>query len=86
MVSARDTTLCIQVVEGPNLYDDGLKMGSKHLFEHPKWFKITFGKTRFCPSFDPFLVPKGCNFKAFWEFPWAKTCHYGLKNGLKTLV
>ena len=37
----------MQVVEGPNLYDDGLKMGSKHLFEHPKWFRITFGKTRF---------------------------------------
>ena len=30
---------------------------------------ITFGKTRFGPIFDPFLVPKWPIFKAFWEFP-----------------
>ena len=47
----------------------------------PKWSKIIFGKMRFCPIFDPFLVPKGPLFKAFWDFPWAKTRHHGLKVG-----
>ena len=25
----------------------GLKLGRKHLFEHPRWSKITFGKMQF---------------------------------------
>ena len=56
-------------------------MGSKHLFEHPKWLKITFGKKLFSPIFDPFLVPKRPVFKAFQDFPWAKTRHDGVKMG-----
>ena len=31
--------------------------------------------------FDPFFVPKRSIFKAFWDFPWGKTCHHGLKTG-----
>ena len=57
----------------------GLKMGPNHLFEHPEWSRITFGKTRFSPIFDPFLVPKRPIFKAFWDFPWPITHHHGLK-------
>ena len=34
-------------VEGAKLGQNGLKVGSKHLFEHPKWSGITFGKTHF---------------------------------------
>ena len=34
--------------------------------------------------FDPFLVPKRPLFKAFWDFPWAKTRHHGLKTGKNT--
>ena len=30
---------------GPELGCNGLKMGSFHLFRHPKWFGIIFGKT-----------------------------------------
>ena len=32
----------------------GLKMRQNHLFEHPEWSWITFGKTRFSPIFDLF--------------------------------
>ena len=60
-------------------------MGLKHLFEHPKWSRINFRKTRFGPIFDPFLVPKQPIFKAFWDFPWGKTRHHGLKMGSKHL-
>ena len=43
---------------------NGLKKGSFHLFVHPKWSRIIFGKTHF----DPFLVAKQPIFKAFWGF------------------
>ena len=36
---------------------NGLKMGSFHLFRHPKWSRIIFGKTDFGPILDPFFVP-----------------------------
>ena len=32
---------------------NGLKMGSFHLFRHPKWSRIIFGKTHFSPIFCP---------------------------------
>ena len=57
----------------------GLQMGQNHLFEHPKWSWITFGKKLFSPIFDPFLVPKRPVFKAFWDFPWPKMRHHKLK-------
>ena len=57
----------------------GLQMGPNHLFEHPEWSRISFGKTRFSPIFDPLLVPKRPIFKAFPDFPWPITHHYGLK-------
>ena len=57
----------------------GLKMSPNHLFEHPEWSWITFGKTRFSPIFDAYLGPKRPIFKAFWDFPWPKTRHHGLK-------
>ena len=46
-VRAKGTKRCIHVVKGAKIGQNGLKMGSKHLFEHPKWSAITFGKTRF---------------------------------------
>ena len=46
-VRAKGTTWCIHVAEGTKLDQNGLKMGSKHLFVHPQWSKSTFGKTRF---------------------------------------
>ena len=39
-----------------------LKMGSFHLFRHPKWSRIIFGKHIFDPFF---LVSKQPIFKAF---------------------
>ena len=38
---------------GAKMACNGLKMGSFHLFRHPKWSRIIFGKTHF---FDPFLT------------------------------
>ena len=64
---------------------NGLKMGSFHLFVHPKRSRITFGKHILDPFLDPFFVPKRPIFKAFWDFPWAKTGHHGLKTGQKLL-
>ena len=58
----------------------GLKMGRKHLFEHPEWSKSTFGS-----MFDPFLVPKRLLFKACWDFPRAKTRTHRYKMGKKHL-
>ena len=46
-VRAKGTTWCIYVAEGTKLDQNGLKMGSKHLFVHPEWSKITFGKMCF---------------------------------------
>ena len=40
------TKWCIHVVEGAKIGQNGLKTGQRHLFEHPKWSGITFGKTR----------------------------------------
>ena len=57
----------------------GLKKGSFHLFRHPKWSRIIFGKPHFWPIFDPFLVAKQPIFEAFWDFRRAKTGHHGLK-------
>ena len=34
-------------LEGPKWLANGLKMGSFHLFRHPKWLRIIFGKTHF---------------------------------------
>ena len=43
-------------------------------------------KRVFDPFFTHFLLPKRPLFKAFWDFPWAKTRPNGLKMGYKTLV
>ena len=39
----------------------------------------------FSPILDPFLVSKRPIFKAFWDFPWPKTRHHGLKMAQKHL-
>ena len=46
---------------------------------------VWYGTTKLYHSL-PFLVANRPIFKAFWDFPWAKTRHQGLKMGLKTLV
>ena len=42
-VRAKGTTWCIHVAERTKLDQNGLKMGSKHLFVYAQWSKITFG-------------------------------------------
>ena len=63
----------------------GLKKGSVHLFRHPKWSRIIFGKTQFSAIFDPFLThfwpQKKPIFKAFCEFGGAKMTCNGLQMG-----
>ena len=46
-------------LRGGKLAQYGLKMSSLHLFVHPKWSTITFGK----PIFDPFFGPKTAHFQ-----------------------
>ena len=43
-VRAKGTTWCIHVAEGTKLDQNGLKTGSIHLFVHPQWSRVTFGK------------------------------------------
>ena len=64
-------------LEGPKW----LAMGSFHLFVHPKWSRIMFGKRHFWPIFDLFLVPKQPIFKAFCDRGGAKMACNGLKMG-----
>ena len=45
-VRAKFKTWCIRV-EGATLGQSGLKMGSFHLFVHPKRSRVTFGKMCF---------------------------------------
>ena len=56
-----------------------LKKGSFHLFRHPKWYRIIFGKPHFGLIFYPFLVAKQPIFKVFWDSRRAKTGHRELK-------
>ena len=78
-VHARGTTWCIHVAEGTKLDQNGLKMGSIHLFVHPQWSNITFGKTCFGPIFHPFLLPKRPLFKEYWDFHGPKPVQMGSK-------
>ena len=64
-----------------NRGENGAKMTSFHLFVHPKWSNIIFGKKRFSPLFDPFAAPGAPNFKAFCHFRRAKSGHHWLKTG-----
>ena len=79
-------------LEGPKWLAMGSERGSFHLFLHPKWSRIIFGKTHFLPIFDLFLVPKLPIFKAFggfggpkWLAMGSKCAHFtclGTPNGL----
>ena len=57
----------------------GLKKGSFHFFVHPKWSRITFGKTHFSPIFDPFFIAKQPIFKAFCDLEGPKWLAMGSK-------
>ena len=52
--------------KGLNIVKTSSKKGSCHLFLHPQWSTITFGKMLFLPIFDPFLLPKRALFRVFW--------------------
>ena len=53
---------------------NGVKIGSFHLFRHPKWSQINLNKI-----FKPFLTHFLSQNKAFWDFRRAKTGHRELK-------
>ena len=57
---------------------NGLKRGSFHMFRHPKWSRIIFGKAHIGPIFDPFFFPNQ-HFKAFWDLRRAKLGHHEVK-------
>ena len=65
---------------------NGLKMGSFHLFVHPKWSRIISGKNTFSSIFDPLLVAKRPIFKAFGDFGGAKNRLQWAPSGLISLV
>ena len=59
---------------------NGLKKGSFHLFVHPKWSGIIFGKTHFLTHCWSQSI-----FKAFRDVRRAKTGHHELKARQKNL-
>ena len=73
----------------------GLLRRQKHFTTSSKWAKHTclsipngsrsILENAFLTHFSPNLVPKRPVFKAFWEFPWPKSRHQGLKTGQKHL-
>ena len=70
---------CAYVQRKAKLGQNGLKIGKIRLFLHPILSRINFGKMCFPRVFDPFLGDKRPLFKAFWDIPWPKTHHHGLK-------
>ena len=66
------------------------------MFEHPRWSRITFGKTHFRTIFDPLLVPKWPIFREFWDFhvpkhvttgsKWAKNTCLSIPSGPGSLL
>ena len=50
---------------------NGRKRGSFHLFMHPKWYRIIFGKTHFGSIFDSFLVKNSLS-RHFGVLEWPK--------------
>ena len=47
---------------------NGLKKRSFHLFVHPKWFRIIFGKINFDPFWTFFFCPKTAHFQGILGF------------------
>ena len=64
---------------------NGLKKGSFHLFRHPKWCRIIFGKTHFDPFLTHFSSQNNPFSRHFWDFWRAKTGHHELKARQKHL-
>ena len=75
----------------------GLKKGSFHLFRHPKWSTIIFGKTLLGPIFDPILVAQNNPFSRHfvtlegpkWLAMGSKGAHFtcsGTPNGLASFL
>ena len=80
---------------------NGLKMGSFHLFSHPNWSGIIFRTTCFSSVFDPLFPrakicttgalqtrhsPKMAHFQGILGFSVGQTRPPWAPNGLKTLV
>ena len=63
-----------------------LKVGSNHLFWHPKCSRITVANTRFRLVFGLFLVPNWHIFKGFRDFQWAKNWSPMPQTGFKPLL
>ena len=63
------------------IYINSVKTGSK--WARSTCFSIANGLSSLFEKhiFNPFLVPNQPIFKAFQDFSWAKTRHYGLKLG-----
>ena len=65
----------IGIFHGPKRVPMGSKWAKTTCLSIPKGSGSLFEKR----VFDLFLVPKRPIFKAFWDFPWAKRRHHGLK-------
>ena len=65
--------------KGLNSIKTRSKWAQKFCLSIPNGLGSLLEKPHFSPIFDPFLVPKRPIFKAFWDFPWPKTRHHGLK-------
>ena len=71
---------------GPKRCHHGLKMGQKHLFEHPKWSRIAFEKNVFLTHFGPIFGLETAHFQGILAFSMAENVSPRAQNGLKTLV
>ena len=64
----------------------GLKMGQNHWFGHPKWSKITFGKTHFLPFLTHFWSRNGPFSRHFGIFGAQKPATTGSKRAENTCL
>ena len=72
--------------KGLNWVKTGSKRAKSSCLSIPNGPGSLLEKRVFDPFLTHFLVPKWPIFKAFWDFPGAKTRRHGLKNGIKPLV
>ena len=71
----------VEHLAGAKKAQNGLKMGSFHVFVHFKWSTTTPGKTSCSPS----VAPKTAHFQGISGLSTGEPCHSGLERGYKHL-
>ena len=76
----------MHMADKAKLGQNGLKMGPKHLFVHPHWSGVTFGKNAFFTHFAPIFALKTGPFQGILGFSMGQNPSLWAQNGLKTHV